>query len=227
MIHSGSRNFGYKVGTYYSNIAKSLCQKWYSNISNLSSEESGAFLPISTPEAKECMVALEYLAEFAKASRKLMLENTKRCILEVFGHVTFEKEIDVHHNYVRYEHHFGSDVLIHRKGAVSAREGEIGIIPGSQATPSYIVEGKGNPDSFMSCSHGAGRTMSRKQAKNTLDFEEEKRKLDEAGVIHSMRSAEELDEAPSAYKDIDVVMENQKDLVNILVKLEPLAVIKG
>ena len=117
--------------------------------------------------------------------------------------------------------------MVHRKGATSARDGQVGIIPGSQGTASYIVKGKGNPESFMSCSHGAGRTMSRSVARRTLDLGEEQEKLNKLGIIHSIRNPQDLDEASSAYKDIDEVMKNQSDLVDIEEKLRPLAVIKG
>jgi len=146
---------------------------------------------------------------------------------EQFPDVTFEPMINIAHNYATMENHFGTNVMIHRKGATSAREGQLGIIPGSQGTKSYIVKGKGNPDSFMSCSHGAGRTMSRTKARETLDLEKEITKLDKQGIIHSIRHKKDLDEASSAYKNIDVVMENQKDLVEIMVELTPLGVIKG
>jgi tRNA-splicing ligase RtcB len=135
--------------------------------------------------------------------------------------------INIAHNYARWESHFGTNVIVHRKGATSAREGEIGIIPGSQGTKSYIVQGKGNPESFQSCSHGAGRSMGRKQAQRELNLEEEIAKLNDKGIVHSIRQTKDLDEAPGAYKDINVVMENQSDLVEILVELNPLAVIKG
>jgi len=131
------------------------------------------------------------------------------------------------HNYARMENHFGNNVMVHRKGATSAKEGEIGIIPGSQGTKSYIVEGLGNPESFNSCSHGAGRKMGRKQAERELNLEEEQKGLDNNGVIHSVRGIKDLDEAPGAYKDIEKVIKNQNDLVKILVELTPLAVIKG
>jgi tRNA-splicing ligase RtcB len=118
-------------------------------------------------------------------------------------------------------------VLVHRKGATSAKAGETGIIPGSQGTKSYIVEGLGNPESFMSCSHGAGRVMSRTAAIKRLNLEEEKRKLDEHGIIHSIRGKSDLEEASSAYKDIAQVMNFQADLVKIKVTLSPMAVVKG
>ena len=116
---------------------------------------------------------------------------------------------------------------MHRKGATSAKLGEVGIIPGSQGTKSYIVEGLGNPESFMSCSHGAGRVMGRKAAIRNLDLETEKRKLDDLGIIHSIRNKSDLEEASSCYKDIAQVMELQKDLVKIKTELSPLAVVKG
>lgn len=116
---------------------------------------------------------------------------------------------------------------MHRKGATSANKGEIGIIPGSQGTNSYIVEGLGNPESFASCSHGAGRKMGRNEAIRTLNLEEEQRKLDKLGVLHAVRGKRDLEEAPSAYKNIADVMANQEDLVKIKVELSPLAVVKG
>jgi tRNA-splicing ligase RtcB len=125
------------------------------------------------------------------------------------------------------EVHFDKQVLVHRKGATRAQAGEIGIIPGSQGSPSYIVKGKGNADSFESCSHGAGRKMGRKQAQRQLDLTQEKKRLDDQGIIHAVRSTGDLDEATGAYKDIDEVIDNQLDLVEVVVALRPLAVIKG
>jgi tRNA-splicing ligase RtcB len=156
-----------------------------------------------------------------------MMERIQDIISTVFSDVTCEQIINIAHNYVAWEEHFGKKVLIHRKGATSARLGETGIIPGSQGTKSYIVEGLGNPESFTSCSHGAGRLMGRATAVRTLSLEEEKRKLDEQGIIHSIRGKSDLEEAPSAYKDISQVMAFQSDLVKIKVELSPLAVIKG
>lgn len=141
--------------------------------------------------------------------------------------IEFDEIINIAHNYAAYEKHFGSNVIVHRKGATSARKGEVGIIPGSQGTKSYIVEGLGNTESFTSCSHGAGRVMSRTKAQNSLKLEDEKCILDKQGIIHGIKSKKDLDEAPSAYKDIDVVMENQKDLVKTVVELTPLVVVKG
>jgi len=125
------------------------------------------------------------------------------------------------------ENHFNEEVIVHRKGATSARSGETGIIPGSQGTKSYVVRGKGNAESFQSCSHGAGRALGRRQAQRTLNLKEEIERLEKSGIIHAVRHMKDLDEAPGAYKDIDRVMEDQQELVDIVLTLTPLAVIKG
>jgi tRNA-splicing ligase RtcB len=157
-----------------------------------------------------------------------MMANTiKEEFKRVIPDVAFLNMINIHHNYAIIEHHYGRNVIVHRKGATLARENTIGIIPGSQGTASYIVQGLGNEASLCSCSHGAGRKMSRKKAQESLNLEEEKRKMDEKGILHAIRGKSDLDEAAGAYKDIDTVMEEQKDLVKILVKLSPLAVVKG
>ncbi len=228
MIHSGSRNLGKKVADHYNKIAVELNKRWFSCVPK---EWELAFLPIETQEAKNYLAEMNYCIEFALANRKLMMDNILNCFCDILGVIKTSKWrepiINIAHNYARYEHHFGKDVLVHRKGATSAKLGEIGIIPGSQGTSSYIVKGKGNADSFMSCSHGAGRCMGRKQASRTLSLEGEIKRLDEQGIIHGIRTEKDLDEASGAYKNIDVVMENQKDLVEIVTKLQPLAVIKG
>ena len=135
--------------------------------------------------------------------------------------------INIAHNYAVWENHFDTNVIVHRKGATRAREGEIGIIPGSQGTCSYIVEGLGNPESFQSCSHGAGRVMSRTEAMNTIDLEAEIALLDSQNIVHGIRTRSDLDEAPSAYKNIDEVIAQESDLVKVVTKLHPVAVIKG
>ena len=229
MIHSGSRNLGYKVAKHYNNIAIKENAKWYSEvIKNIDL----AFLPINTQEAKNYMDEMQYCVEFAFANRKLIMQNIMCCFLDIFPNIEFtgynnNSIINIAHNYAKWENHFGQNVIVHRKGATSARKGEIGIIPGSQGTKSYIVEGLGNPESFMSCSHGAGRKMGRKQAQKELDLIQEQKILNDQGIIHSINKIEDLDEASGAYKSIEKVMENQKDLVKILVELTPLAVIKG
>ncbi|WP_028582660.1 RtcB family protein [Desulfogranum japonicum] len=224
MVHSGSRNLGLKVATMYNKLAVKLNERWHSQIPK---KWELAFLPLDTEHAWDYIYEMRYCVEFALASRTLMMEKIKECLTEVMGAVSFDPMINIAHNYASQEHHFGEDVIVHRKGATSARQGEIGIIPGSQGSTSYIVQGKGNPESYCSCSHGAGRLMGRKQAQKLLNLEQEKNRLDQLGVIHGLRSKRDLDEAASAYKDIDTVMANQTDLVDILVSLKPLAVIKG
>jgi tRNA-splicing ligase RtcB (3'-phosphate/5'-hydroxy nucleic acid ligase) len=218
MIHSGSRNLGKKVADIYHKKAKSLCDEWFSKLPNTDL----SFLPIETQDAKEYYEAMNFCLQFAFTNRSLMLG----LVMLIIGVERFpEPAINIHHNYATWENHFGKNVLIHRKGATLAREGTIGIIPGSMGTNSYIVEGLGNPESFNSCSHGAGRRLGRKEAQRTLILEEEQAKMD--GIIGAPRTQNELEEAPGAYKDVEEVMENQKDLVKIVHKLKPLAVIKG
>ena len=225
MIHSGSRNIGMKVAKHYNKLAIHLNERWHSSVDK---KQDLAFLPIETQEAKDYFAEMQYCVDFAFASRLLMMERIKSVFTSVIGENFSALEfINIPHNYARWESHFGTDVIVHRKGATSAREGEVGIIPGSQGTKSYIIQGKGNTESFQSCSHGAGRTMGRKQAQRELVLEEEIEKLNSKGIVHSIRNTRDLDEAPGAYKNIDTVMANQVDLVDILVELSPLAVIKG
>ena len=225
MLHSGSRNLGKQVADYYNQLAKKMNERWHSSVP---SKWDLAFLPIETPEAKEYMKAMQFCVDFAKANRDLMMKRIQEAFVSVMGDdLEFDQMINIAHNYAAWENHFGNDLIVHRKGATRARKGEVGIIPGSQGTKSYIVGGLGNPDSFESCSHGAGRKMGRKQAQRELNLEAEIALLDEKKIIHAIRTQRDLDEATGAYKDIDVVMENQKDLVKILVELQPLAVIKG
>ena len=224
MIHSGSRNFGLQVAEYYNKKAKNLNALYYSSINT---KADLAFLPFETDEAHAYYKEMQYCTDFALANRKLMMERIQQVVSATLADVIYEPVINIAHNYAAWETHFDTKVIVHRKGATSAKAGETGIIPGSQGTKSYIVEGLGNPESFMSCSHGAGRVMGRAAAIRTLDLEEEKRKLDELGIIHSIRSKSDLEEASSAYKDISQVMAFQSDLVTIKTELRPLAVIKG
>ena len=224
MVHSGSRNFGLQVAEYYNKKAKKLNQIYYSSVE---AKVDLAFLPFETDEAHIYYKEMQYCTEFALANRKLMMERIQQVISSELRAVAYEPMINIAHNYAAWEKHFDEKVIVHRKGATSAKLGELGIIPGSQGTKSYIVEGLGNPESFMSCSHGAGRVMSRKAAIRDLDLDEEKRKLDDLGIIHSIRSKSDLEEASSAYKDISQVMALQSDLVKIKTELTPLAVIKG
>lgn len=233
MVHSGSRNLGKQVADHYNKFAIELNEKWHSQVPR---EWQLAFLLLDSEEGQAYVREMEYCVEFALANRKLMMDRICDIFSGVFDYrvvntaqesVRFDEMINIAHNYAKLENHFGQNVMVHRKGATLAREGTIGIIPGSQGTKSYIVKGKGNPESFMSCSHGAGRLMSRIKAQSELNLEEEVKRLDDMGVIHSIRGEKDLDEAPSAYKDIDIVMKNQEDLVDILVELTPLGVIKG
>jgi tRNA-splicing ligase RtcB len=225
MLHSGSRNLGKQVADYYNKKAIEVNEKYFSQVPR---EWQLAVLPLDDEIGQSYMIEMQYCVDFALANRTLMMDR----IVAIFNkelnipqcQISF---INIAHNYARMENHFGKNVLVHRKGATSAREGEIGIIPGSQGTSSYIVKGRGNPESFMSCSHGAGRAMGRKQAERTLDLVNEQKKLDDQGILHSICSVSDLDEATGAYKDIDVVMKEQEDLVEIVVKLQPIAVIKG
>jgi tRNA-splicing ligase RtcB len=228
MVHSGSRNLGKQVADHYNKKAVEINERYFSSIPK---EWELAFFPMDDEIWQQYLSEMQFCVDFALANRKLMMERIVEVFSEVTGWATGRiGEIgitNIAHNYARMENHFGRNLLVHRKGATSARENETGIIPGSQGTSSYIVRGKGNVESFKSCSHGAGRKMGRKQAERTLNLEEEKKRLDDKGIIHSIRNTGDLDEAAGAYKDIDVVMAEQSDLVEIIVKLEPLGVIKG
>ncbi len=224
MVHSGSRNIGLKVAKHYNSMAMKLNERWHSNVPR---KWELAFLPLDSNEGWDYLIEMQYCVDFALANRKLMMQRITEAVSEIMGEVEFEAPINIAHNYAAQEVHFGEKVIIHRKGATRARSDELGIIPGSQGSKSYIVTGKGNPESFSSCSHGAGRAMGRKQAQRTLDLAVEKKHLDDLGVVHGMRSVHDLDEAASAYKDINTVMANQQDLVDIAVALRPLAVMKG
>ena len=224
MIHSGSRNLGKQVGDYYNKIAATLNERWHSVVA------PGIGLPFLARGDKEFEMywnEMRYCIDFAFCNRKLMMERIEEVLADVLSGIEFEPMINIAHNYAAREHHFGEDVIVHRKGATLAREGVVGIIPGSQGTASYIVEGLGNADSFCSCSHGAGRAMSRTMALNTLDMEQELAMLDAKGIVHAIRSKEDMQEATGAYKDIETVIANEADLVRVTTRLLPIAVIKG
>lgn len=224
MIHSGSRNLGYNVAKWYNQAAITLNERYHSEVTKAMQL---AFLPIETPEAKAYLKEMEYCVEFALANRKLMMARMVEALKSAVGEFETDEIINKSHNFAAWENHFGENVMVHRKGATRAFKDELGMIPGSQGTSSYIVKGLGNPESFMSCSHGAGRKMGRKQAQKELNLEKEIALLNEKGVVHAIRNKSDLDEAPGSYKDIDMVMENQKDLTEIVVELTPLAVLKG
>ena len=224
MLHSGSRNLGKQVGDYYNKVAKNLNSLWYSNVDP---DIQMHFLPLRTQEFKDYWAEMTYCIDFAFCNRKLMMDRILEVIKDCCPEAEFEPMINIAHNYAAWENHFGQNVIVHRKGAVRAREGEVGIIPGSQGTRSYIVEGLGNADSFMSSSHGAGRLMSRSEAVRTLDFDAEVSRLESRGIIHALRGRSDLEEAAGAYKDIDEVLANESDLVRVVTELSPVAVIKG
>lgn len=224
MIHSGSRNLGKQVADHYNKIAKTMNAKWYTSVDPKSDL---AFFPSDTAEARAYLAEMNYCLTFSKANRAKMMEAIKTAFHLVNPDTQFGETLDIQHNYAAWENHFGQNVIVHRKGATQARLGQQGIIPGSQGTCSYIVEGLGNPDSFMSCSHGAGRRMGRKEAERKLVLADEVKRMDDKGILHGIRGQSDLDEAAGAYKDIDLVMEEQKDLVKIITRLEPMGVIKG
>ncbi len=225
MVHSGSRKFGYNIAKRSNEKAKDLNKKWYSSVPE---SYELAFLPEKSKEGQNYIKEMNYAVDYALENRKIMMRRIRDAFEMVLSEDCFVDDmINIAHNYASKEEHFGEEVWVHRKGATSAKEGQLGIIPGSQGSKSYIVRGKGNPESFKSCSHGAGRTMSRTQAKKDIDLEESKKKMENKGIIHAVRNKGDLDEAPEAYKDISKVMKNQEDLVDIEVELTPLGVIKG
>ena len=219
MIHSGSRNLGKQVADHYNDIAIELNTRWFSSVDK---SKQLAFLPMETEEGQMYFNEMKYCVDFSYANRDMM----KNVICEIMETEAFDV-INIAHNYASMEHHFGHNVLVHRKGATRAKDGELGIIPGSQGSKSYIVKGLGNVESFCSCSHGAGRKMSRTKAQNELNLETEIKNMEDQGIIHGIRTKKDLDESAGAYKDINVVMKNQEDLVDIYIELKPMAIIKG
>lgn len=224
MIHSGSRNLGKQVGEFYNQKAEMLNRRWYSSVV---SDLSLPFLPVKSDEFSQYWAEMEYCVEFALCNRRLIMHRIQEVIGDTIPDTRFEPMINIAHNYAAWENHFGENCIVHRKGATLATAGTVGIIPGSQGTCSYITEGLGNPESFMSCSHGAGRRLSRTEARNTLSLQEEITRLESMGIVHAVRSRADLDESTGAYKDIDEVMAAQSDLVRIRTRLTPIAVIKG
>jgi tRNA-splicing ligase RtcB (3'-phosphate/5'-hydroxy nucleic acid ligase) len=228
MIHSGSRNIGKQVADHYNRLAGRLNEQWGSPQTKTMQL---AYLPVDSDEGQVYISEMNYCIDFAFANRKHMATRVAEIISELTGceflDIEGQEMINIAHNYAAQEKHFERDVFVHRKGATRAGKGQLGIIPGSQGAQSYIVRGKGIAESFESCSHGAGRVMGRKEAMRRLDLQTERKKLEEKGVLHSLHTPRDLDEAASCYKNIDEVMRNQNDLVDIVIELQPLAVIKG
>lgn len=224
MIHSGSRNLGFKVAEHYNRLAIAHTRQTKKAIPTAWQLDS---LPVDSVAGRQYLAEMAYCVAFAAANRRMMLHRVVDLIQELFAPVHFAEPIDVAHNYATLETHFGQKVMVHRKGAIRAGLGEIGIIPGSQGSASYIVIGKGNQDSFCSCAHGAGRRLGRKQAQKQLDLSKEIAKLEAQGIVHGLRGKRDLEEATGAYKDIEEVIARQEDLVTISHRLQPIAVIKG
>ena len=231
MIHSGSRNLGKRIEEHYHKIANRLCTRFRVPLA----DPDLAFLPIEEADGHYYFTDMLFALRYAKENRRRMMEAMKETVAEFVPEVNFLRTIDIHHNYAACEEHFGKKVFVHRKGATSAKLDEIGIIPGSMGTASYIVRGLGNPDSFMSCSHGAGRRMSRIAASTTLTVEECDQAMD--GIVcerwhkykgyGKAKGRLDLSEAPQAYKDIESVIDAERDLIEPLVRLVPMASLKG
>lgn len=225
MLHSGSRNFGNKIANLHINVAKGLMKQYF--IDGTLPDEDLSYLVRNTPEYDAYINDLMIAQKYAMENRNLMMEYVLKDVgfhLGFEATVTPELMVNCHHNYSSIENHMGENVIVTRKGAVSAREGELGIIPGSMGAKSFIVKGKGNVASFCSCSHGAGRKMSRNKARatfTTADLEQQTQ------GVECKKTNDVLDEIPGAYKDIDVVMANQSDLVEVLYTLKQVLCVKG
>ena len=222
MLHSGSRGVGNLIGTYFIEKAKDDMRRFYINLP----DEDLAYFPEGTQHFSDYFEAVDWAQAFAMANREIMMQHAisaaRKVIAKPFdAHL---EAVNCHHNYVARENHFGASVLVTRKGAVRAAEGVMGIIPGSMGAKSFIVRGKGNLESFCSCSHGAGRVMSRTQAKRQFTVEDHIR--DTAGV-ECRKDEDVIDETPKAYKDIDAVMAAQADLVEIVHTLRQIVCVKG
>lgn len=222
MLHSGSRGIGNRIGSYFIAQAKRGMDIWHIKLP----DDNLAYLPEQSPLFGIYWKALSWAQDFAKANREIMMG---RAIAAVSGAlerplVATEFAVNCHHNYVAVENHYGQNVYVTRKGAVRAREGDMGIIPGSMGARSFIVRGKGNPESFCSCSHGAGRKMSRGDAKRRFTTED---LAQQTAGVECRKDADVIDELPAAYKDIEIVMANQSDLVEVVAELKQVVCVKG
>lgn len=230
MLHSGSRNFGFNIGNYFNRRAAELNEKWHTAVDPA---WRLPFLPTDSEEGRQYLDWMRLAMDFAYENRAAMLKRVKEIFAEKAEkyaglNAEFSGEINCHHNYASLENHYGKDVWVHRKGAVSAREGEMGIIPGSMGSYSYITKGKGNPESFMSSSHGAGRLYSRTAAVKEFPVEKVIVDLKERGVVLGKHKKSDVaEESRFAYKDIDRVMENQRDLTEAVKRLFTVGVVKG
>lgn len=222
MLHSGSRGMGNRIGTYFISLAKREMERWFIHLP----DADLAYLPEGSEHFRDYITAVEWAQDYASENRKLMMMAALRALRST-GLPEFaltEMAVNTHHNYVAREHHYGKDVLVTRKGAVRARSGDLGVIPGSMGAKSFVVRGKGNPESFCSCSHGAGRAMSRTEARKRFTVEDHA--LATAG-IECRKDSEVVDETPAAYKSIDDVMRAQADLVEVVHTLKQVVCVKG
>lgn len=222
MLHSGSRGIGNKIGTYFIELAKKDMEKFFVNLP----DKDLAYFPEGTEHFDDYMAAVGWAQDYASVNRNIMARAVLDAIEHVLGFNLGNPEflVNCHHNYVARENHYGANVLVTRKGAVRAREGDFGIIPGSMGARSFIVRGKGNSESFNSCSHGAGRLLGRSEAKRRYTCED---LAIQTRGIECRKDADIIDEIPAAYKDIEKVMENQSDLVEIVAELHQVLCVKG
>jgi tRNA-splicing ligase RtcB len=223
MLHSGSRGVGNKIGRYFIELAKKDMRRSHVDLP----DKDLAYLPEGTRHFDDYTEAVEWAQAYATANRELMMRGVVAAIRGCKGIPPFELEIEAvncHHNYVTREHHYGRDVFVTRKGAVRARKGDLGIVPGSMGARSYIVRGKGNPESFNSCAHGAGRRMSRSKAMKRFSVEEHAKATQ---GVECRKDGAVLDETPGAYKPIDAVMDAQRDLVEVVHTLRQVVCVKG
>lgn len=222
MLHSGSRGPGNKIGQYFIEKAKDDMRRWFISLP----DQDLAYIPDGSELFKDYIGAVEWAQSYALSNRRLMMDAALHAIRSAIGFDLEETEtaVNCHHNYISRENHFGANVIVTRKGAVRARKGELGIIPGSMGAKSFIVCGKGHEESFCSCSHGAGRKMSRAQAAKTFTLEDHARAT---SGVECRKDASVIDETPGAYKDIDAVMAAQSDLIEIKHTLKQVLCVKG
>jgi tRNA-splicing ligase RtcB len=223
MLHSGSRGIGNRIGTYFINLAKKDMEKWHVKLPDMDL----AYMPEGTDHFDDYVQAVHWAQDFAARNRRVMMEHIVEALQKLDCLPDFEchkKMVNCHHNYVAIENHYGEKVFVTRKGAVRAREDDLGIIPGSMGARSFIVRGKGNPESFHSCSHGAGRAMSRGEAKRRFSVEDH---IKATKGIECRKDKDVIDETPAAYKDIEAVMKAQADLVDVVHELHQVVCVKG
>ena len=221
MLHSGSRGVGNRIGMHFIEIAKKEMERWQVHLP----DKNLAYLPEGSEHFDDYVEAVSWAQDFARSNRDIMLGRVLETMRALFKPFKADKNaVNCHHNYVTRENHFGSNVWLTRKGAVRARKGDLGIIPGSMGVQSYIVCGKGNADSFNSCSHGAGRAMSRTEAKRRFTVEDH---IKATEGVECRKDKGVIDETPMAYKDIDAVMAAQTDLVEVMHTLRQVVCVKG